>query len=119
MLRPRDLAADVAPIVERVRLVPKSSMAGAGQRPNPPQHFDSVAIDTQQLLATPTRITLVDDVVTRGSTLVGIYPHLAAMFPHATIRCFGLLRAVDELKSILLPVQGTITYRLGNLHREP
>ncbi|NCA72642.1 MAG: hypothetical protein EOM91_21820 [Sphingobacteriia bacterium] len=63
---------------------------------------------------------LVDDIVTRGSSFVGVLPHLAAAFPDTPIHCFALLRTIsrDEIATILDPVAGRITYRQGHLHRD-
>jgi hypothetical protein len=68
----------------------------------------------------PQRITLVDDVITRGSTFTGMVPRLQA-YPEVTIVCFALVRTVStgEVETILAPTEGTIPYREGQLVRQP
>jgi hypothetical protein len=40
-------------------------------------------------------MTLVDDVITRGSTFMGMVPRLQAAYPEVTIVCFALVRTVS------------------------
>ena len=69
----------------------------------------------------PRAITLVDDVVTRGSSFVGLMPHLEDAFPGIAIRCFAPVRTISggEIDRILDPVEGMITYNGTDLHRHP
>ena len=65
---------------------------------------------------------LVDDVVTRGATLIGAASRLVEVFPHARVRAFAILRTVsntDQLAQIVDPVVGRITLRDGETYREP
>jgi len=48
------------------------------------------------------RITLIDDVITRDSTMVGMYGRLAEAFPDSEIRCFALVRMSPRLPEIQL-----------------
>jgi hypothetical protein len=96
-------------------------MAATGQRPNPPDHYASIAVRTPRPARHPAHITLVDDVITRGSSFIGIVPHLYAAYPNATVHCVALVRTIStgEVPEILAPIQGTITYRAGRLRRQP
>ena len=71
--------------------------------------------------AHPTRITLVDDVITHGSSFVGMVPRIQEAFPDAIVRCFALVRTIStgEVDAIFAPTAGTITYRDGLLMRQP
>ncbi|HKI17348.1 MAG TPA: hypothetical protein VKA15_05690 [Isosphaeraceae bacterium] len=66
-------------------------------------------------------ITLIDDVITRGSSFVGLVPRPQEAFPGIEIRCFALVRTMSagEVDRILDPVEGTITYDRSELRRHP
>jgi predicted amidophosphoribosyltransferase len=115
------LGRDIERCLVRTRPVPRSRMAATGQRPNPPEHYDSTDVRVPGAHPPPQRITLVDDVITRGSAFVGIFPRLQAAYPEVTIVCFALVRTVStgEVETILAPTDGTITYREGQLVRQP
>lgn len=115
------LGHDIQRCLERTRPIQRAAMAPAGQRPNPPDHHDSIQVHVPETQLRPTRLVLIDDVITRGSTFVGLYPGLQAAYPNATIHCFALVRtiSVGEVDTILAPTSGTITYRDGHLVRQP
>jgi hypothetical protein len=107
--------------LERIRPVPRASLAAMGQRPNPPDHYDSTRVHIPRALAHPERLTLVDDVITRGSSFIGMVPRMHEAYPHADVRCFALIRTIStgEVHTIFAPTAGTITYRDGLLMRRP
>lgn len=115
------MGAEVLPCLLRTQAIQKSATAGAGQRATPEKHFDTVAVDQQMRLRKPSRITLVDDVITRGATFIGIIRHIETAFPHVPIDCFAVIRTMSgvEVTKIFDPIEGTITYAHGRLHREP
>lgn len=115
------LGSQVVPCLVRTQPVQKSSQAAPGQRPSPQDHFDSVALVPQLPIVRPQRITLIDDVITRGSTFLGVYPHIERAFPQATIACFALIRTMSgvEIDSPRAPVQGEIRMAYGRPHRDP
>ena len=115
------LAASILPCLERTQPVRKSATAAPGQRPGPEDHYNSVKVNAPRLISNPKAITLVDDVITRGSTLLGLLVRLQEAFPGTSIRCFALIRTVShgDIASILDPVQGTIAFTLGQLSRVP
>jgi hypothetical protein len=117
----RGLGGDIAPVLERHRPVQKSSMAKPGQRPGPQEHYDSTRISQGEVVLAGRRITLVDDVVTRGSSFVGMMPHVRTAFPDLEINCFALVRtqSYDPVDQIVAPVEGVITYENGQLRRTP
>jgi orotate phosphoribosyltransferase len=67
------------------------------------------------------RITLVDDVVTRGASFVGMMPHLQRGFPGCEINCFALVRtqSYDAVDQIVAAVEGVITCDCRQLLRVP
>ena len=91
-----------------------------GTRP-PPDHYASITIRAPRSRAYPSRITLVDDVITRGSSFVGIAPRIQEAYPDATVQCFALVRTIStgDVDVIFAPTVGTITYRDGLLMRQP
>lgn len=107
--------------LERTRGIVKSATAGPGGRPGPQEHFDSIAVQKQQTLQAAKSITVVDDVITRGATFVGIMPHLQAVFPNVPIRFFAVVRTMSygEIQQLRDPVEGTITFEHRNLLRDP
>jgi hypothetical protein len=114
------LGADVIPCLDRTYAVRKSSTAPASQRPGPAEHYNSVRVIRKKRHA-PRAITLIDDVVTRGSSFVGLVPRLQEAFPGIEIRCFALVRtrSAGEIDRILKPVEGTITYDGSQFRRHP
>jgi hypothetical protein len=109
-LRARGLGNDVVPLVTRARAVRKSAYAAVGARPTPQEHLESLTIEP--LLANPVRVTVVDDVVTKGATLLAVASLLAAQFPEATVSAFAMLRTLGlqpEVEAIVAPCVGSIT----------
>jgi hypothetical protein len=114
------LGAEVLPLLNRRTAVQKAATADKGMRPEPEQHYESTVIDNNvpSLLERP--ITLVDDVITRGSSFVGMFRRITEAFPKRKISCFALVRTESEGEIVTLksPVQGTITrYPSGKLWR--
>ena len=112
-LKAQGCAAAVLPCLKRVQPVTKSATAGSGQRPDPDAHYESLEVDQQAMLRPPTTITLVDDVITRGSTFLAMYQRLAEAFPQAKIRCFAVVRTMSdvEVDPIMSPVEGSDLFR--------
>jgi hypothetical protein len=116
------LAADMMPLLERIEVVPKSAGAKSGpERPGPQRHFDSTRVIPSLPLFRGRKLVLVDDVVTRGSTFIGMHARLRAVVPDVEIKCFAAVRTLSrqEVEGILDPVQGTIRFVGGQLRREP
>jgi hypothetical protein len=111
--------------------VPKSALARRGKRPSIQEHLESlmVAPRGRDLAASITRITLVDDVITKGATLFAGARRLAEAFPGATVRAFALVRTQYEkghprgrqtFRALVDPVVSTITLsRHGAWRRDP
>lgn len=100
----------------RRRAVPKSSTSAPGARPKPQAHYESMGV-TGTPGARPVDIVIVDDVVTRGATLIGAAERLAEAFPGARIRGFAALRAVSrprKFRKIFDPCVGRIYIRNGD-----
>jgi adenine/guanine phosphoribosyltransferase-like PRPP-binding protein len=74
-------------------------------------------------LGAPERITIVDDVVTKGATLLAAASLLADVFPDAEILAFALVRTtglIPNVERIVDPVVGTIRRTpYGGTDRDP
>jgi hypothetical protein len=88
------LASTFAPLLERVRRVPRSSAVRAEERPRPGEHYESLAVK-RRLVDRP-RLLLADDVVTRGATLLASATRLREAYPETEIRGFALVRTVSR-----------------------
>jgi hypoxanthine phosphoribosyltransferase len=88
----------------------------------PQLHFDSLAHSRQ--LSPAKRYLVVDDVITRGATLLACASRIKESNPTAEVKGFALLRAISnpvEFEAIVDPVgDGTITLRpQGDTLRRP
>jgi len=134
-LKELGLAAAVWPVLRRRRRVRKSASAPAGERPTVLEHYASFAIDGALLAAAPAgrggqvrdsrgslRLLLVDDVITRGRTMLAAAARLREAFPDADIRAFALLRTLgrdERLCRLLDPCEGEVRWALGDARRDP
>lgn len=117
----RGLGKEVARCLKRSQSVPKAAFSAAEDRPLPDRHYKSMKV--QGRLFEPDEILLVDDVITRGATLLGAANRLIDVFPKAHIRAFAAMRTIsspDDFENVYHPVVGTIKLReLGDTLRRP
>ena len=117
----KGLGRAVAPCLIRTKAVRKSAFSPASERPRPADHYDSLSVQTS--LSSIDEISLVDDVITRGSTLMGAANRLLDVFPQATVRAFAAMRAVgnaNEFHNVIDPINGLIKLRPeGDTMRRP
>jgi len=100
--------------------VPKSATAGGGRRPSVASHYASFAVDC--LGDAKLKLLLVDDVVTKGRTLVAAASRLHDAHPEARIGAFALLRTmglVPEVTRLIEPCVGELRWRHGDVQRCP
>jgi hypothetical protein len=108
--------------LRRVRAVGKSATAAPGGRPTVAKHYDSFAVECTDSLCESPHLVLIDDVVTKGRTLLAAATRLQEAFPCARVRAFALLRTmglVPEVNQLLDPCVGEIRWRGGDAHRSP
>lgn len=115
------LGKEILPCIRRVTAVSKSAYAGWGQRPTPQEHFESMA--AERVLARPARVTVVDDFVTKGATLLAVASHAQHLFPEAEVLAFAMVRTmglVPEIERIVDPCVGVISLQpWGDTDRDP
>ena len=108
------------PGLHRVRAVRKSATAAPGDRPTVSVHYESFFIERPSIH--PERIVLIDDVVTKGRTLLAAASRVHEAFPSAQIRAFALVRTmglISGVRQILDPCLGEIRWKAGDAHRSP
>lgn len=114
------IGAAVLPCLTRVKAVPKSAFATFGTRPKPIEHYES--IQGTKMVADRQSFCLVDDVITKGATLLAAASRLQETYPQAKVIAFALVRTlgfVDDIERIVDPAAGTITLRGDEAFREP
>ncbi len=114
------IGREVAPLIERTRAVPKSAYCAPGERPSHDAHRGSFAVVGGPPLGV-TRVVLVDDVVTRGATLLGAALRLRSDLPNVAIVGFAAVRTMSEgeIAAMLQPCDGGIRATSGRIVREP
>jgi predicted amidophosphoribosyltransferase len=100
--------------------VRKSATALSGDRPSVREHYESFAVAS----APPAlkRIVLIDDVITRGRTLLAAAARMQAAFPHADIRAFALIRTLgvgQAVTQLIEPCHGVVRWAGEDARREP
>jgi hypothetical protein len=135
-LRELGLAQAVWPALRRRYEVRKSALAASGERPSVLEHHASFIIErsfrggaadggcgfVREAGLYGVRVTLVDDVITRGRTLLAAAGRLREAFPAAQIHAFALLRTLrpDEiLCEVLDPCEGEVRWAAGDARRTP
>lgn len=116
------LAEAVWPLLRRRYAVRKSAFAAAGERPSVLEHYASFAVDRSLCGRSELRLTLIDDVITRGRTLLAAAGRLRESFPGAEIRAFALVRTLgpgETLRQVLDPCEGEVRWVSGDARRRP
>ena len=100
--------------------VTKSATAPRAARPTVQQHYDSFVVVTAAT-AVP-RILLIDDVITKGRTMLAAAARLRSALPNADIRGFALIRTqgyLHNLEHLVEPCHGVVRWAGGDARREP
>lgn len=114
------LGQSVVECLKRVKPLRKAATSTSSDRPTAAEHYESMEI--QKGLSEPREILLVDDVVTRGATLIGAANRLAEAFPDSRIRAFAAIRTTSspsEFRGIVDPRVGTIQLSGSQTIRSP
>lgn len=109
------------PLVQRAYAVQKSAWATKEERAKltPAMHYASM--DAVHDFTAGSIITVVDDVVTSGGTLLATVARLQAVFPGASIRGFALIRAMssEAIERVKEPCEGVIRLVPWGARRDP
>jgi hypothetical protein len=95
-------------------------MAAPERRPKAREHLVSLEVDAPTDL--PARVTIVDDVVTRGAQLFGAAWRPWTARPDLDVLAFAVVRTVSDpsqFEDIFHPRCGTVTYDDENCWRHP
>ncbi len=102
------------PCLVRKTAVRKSAWSPPSQRPKVKEHIASMVVQGVISDPQPEELVLIDDIVTRGATLLASANLLQDALPKAKIRAFAAVRAIGnpaEFESLSSPVVGSIQYR--------
>jgi hypoxanthine phosphoribosyltransferase len=116
----RRLGKEVVACLERTEAVPKSAYADKGGRPTAERHLETMRVE--RALFPPRQITVVDDIVTIGRTLLAAASHLRAAFPEAELRAFALIHTyglTPEIERIDVPYIGVLKRTGGWIGHDP
>lgn len=119
-LRAVGVGVAVAHLLRRQQAVAKSAFALPGERPSVDQHYLTMRVT--RVMPPTTTLVLIDDVVTRGRTLLAAASRLAEAYPDATIQAFALIRyrgLVDDLERRDDPGIGFIRWDGMDAQRDP
>lgn len=115
------LGSEVEPCLERVTALRKAATSAASDRPLALHHYESM--NANRLAFPHDEVVLVDDVVTRGATMLAAASRLRDVLPGARIRGFAMVRTIsdrDNFQGMLDPCIGFITLREdGQTFRRP
>lgn len=106
------------PVLERVRRVNKAAFSPRDERPTYETHLKSLRALAE--IGVGSTITVVDDVITRGATLLAAVERLRHAYPGAQVQGFALVRTMSDvpLKEVTLPAEGTVRLQgTGTLRR--
>jgi hypothetical protein len=106
--------------LRRVSSVEKSGSAWMWQRPTVQQHYRSLAVVPSP--RHPASVILVDDVITKGRTLVAAAIRVREAFPTATVRAFALVRTmglIHDVERLFDPCEGAIRWNGHDVYRNP
>lgn len=114
------LGATVLPCLVRNKAISKAATSQSGDRPKARTHRESLVVT--EALSLPDKITLVDDIITRGAQAMGAAWTLWDARPTVELRAFAAMRTVSDpagFSALLDPRSGRITLRHEECFRRP
>ena len=115
------IGREIVPCLRRIESTRKSATAAQGERPGPHEHYATIDV---QLGALPegAAVLLVDDVITRGATMLGSAWRLQAAFPTVAMKGFAIALtrgAAEDIPDVIEPHVGRIWDDGQSVRREP
>jgi len=114
------LGREVLPCLVRSVPVAKSAFQAPADRPDAQTHFETIEVSELPLI--DERITLVDDFVTKGNTLLGAASRLATVLSSERPAAFALVRTMGlrpDVERIVEPCVGRIRRHGSDVDRRP
>jgi predicted amidophosphoribosyltransferase len=113
------LGANWMPLLSRASRVPKAAFASPAERPTAPMHYRSLRCEGA--IGPSARITVVDDVITRGATMLAAISLLQQTYPNADVAGFSLIRTMSDepIHSVTDPASGVISLHGEETRRRP
>jgi len=114
------LGKEILPCLSRTKKVAKSAFAAPGERAGVQEHLESMEVE--RLLVAPVAITVVDDFVTKGATLLAAATLVKDAFPSSAVRVFALVRTmglIPDVERTVEPCKGRIWLEGSEVRREP
>lgn len=111
---------NVLPCLRRRLAVPKAATSSREERPKARAHFESVELEAP--LSLPAKVTLIDDVVTRGAQLFGAAWKIWSVRPDVEVRAFAVIRTIsdqNDFAALAAPCTGQIEWREEECRRRP
>jgi hypothetical protein len=106
--------------LRRIYAVRKSATSAKGRRPTVARHYDSFGLEPSARHLH--NVVLIDDVITRGRTLLAAAARVREAIPGVQVRAFALLRTMgftSGIESLLAPCRGEIRWIGGDALRFP
>jgi len=106
---------EVQSILKRRTAVPKSAFAKQGERPTIQRHYDTMEVDAG--LLAPEKVTLIDDVLTRGRTSYAAAWRIHDALPNTDIKIFSVIRTqglIPEVLKIKDPSVGVVSFEAAS-----
>ena|SRR3989304_2558312 len=115
------LGKEVVRCLKRNVAVRKAAFCAPQDRPTAEQHYETIRVDG--VLSASDEIVLIDDIITRGATLIGAANRLLDVFPTARVCAFAAMRTISDSSDfhhLIEPCKGEITLRpSGDTIRRP
>ena len=108
----KGIGCKVMPSLKRVKAINRSSQSIPSQRPLPSDHYGSLSVEKS--LTMSNKVVLIDDVITRGATLIAAANKLIDAYPGIKILSFAAIRTISDssgFSSWFDPVRGTVIIR--------
>jgi len=103
------LSSTIYNLIERTTTIRRSSFQITEERPTVEEHIETLEVFPQ--LINQETLVLVDDIVTKGTTLVACAQMLSKIYPEKEIKFFAAMRTTStDLINFYEPVSSTIFY---------